>query len=280
MAEINYNYDVQFKTKKCEYEKGIKLYDDEAICLRLPRELILKKNTDYRHISIYIYLLLRVGLDNKIILYFDDLVKWCGYTPDNHKGAINDKIYNILDEFVNMGIFKYEKIKGKIYKCVFYKDKLLNNNKPFTIVYLDEIKKIRKYENYGSKLSSFNLNSTLILFCYLRSKIWKRSNELRFNDISIEDIRKQYPETYCHYFKDIATELNIPDNTVSKGLNTLKELKLIYFKTLKYINNDGWKTGVTIFTNFYKRENNLLFASGEDYYLREIRNKEENLEDY
>ena len=150
------------------------------------------------------------------------------------------------------------------------------------------MKQILNYKNQNSKDSSVNNDIILLVFAYLRMRIFRRRNRLFPEEINIDnknshkydiEARKlRSPDAYDCYYCDIAKELGLSSRTVSKAINVLNELGLIYSESLPRIRYDGkWRTDHTIFCNAYKREGSCLLASGSDYYLTEVKNKKKKL---
>jgi DNA-binding transcriptional ArsR family regulator len=86
------------------------------------------------------------------------------------------------------------------------------------------------------------------------------------------------PDAYDCYYYEIAEELGMTSRTVSKAVDVLSELGLIYSEPLPRIKYENkWRTDHTVFCNTYKREGNYLLISGSQYYLTEIENKKRKL---
>ena len=100
------------------------------------------------------------------------------------------------------------------------------------------------------------------------------------HDINTRRLRS--PDVYNCFYEDIAKDLDLATKTVSKVIDVLYELGLIYFESLPRIkyrddNEEKWKTTHTLFCNMYKREGSYLLASDKEYYLKEIENKKRKL---
>ena len=98
----------------------------------------------------------------------------------------------------------------------------------------------------------------------------------------IEARRIRSPEAYDCYYFEIAETLGLSTRIISKAIDILNHLGLIYFESLPRIkyhdgNNEKWRTDHTVFCNMYKREGNYLLASGNEYYLLEIKNKKRKI---
>ena len=215
-----------------------------------------------------------------------------GKQPNRTARGINSKIIQIIQYLIDEGyltlyseltnlmymdaIFNVSKIKQK---C---EDK--NEREKFAVVYLDELKQIINYQNNEIKSNDI----LLLVFAYLRMKIYRRRNELLPEEINldnknnhqfdIESRRIRCPDAYDCYYYEIAEDLGLDVRMVSKAVEILNGLGLIYSEPLPRIKYENkWRTDHTVFCNTYKREGNYLLASGEDYYLTEVKNKKKKL---
>lgn len=157
--------------------------------VKLPRELFYNVNDferlikvvnyDHKIILIMDYLYTNTNRKGITILELEDLIKSCGFKPDNHKGKINDKFRFILSRLqelhiINANLELNNLKKGVIVKCsldMFQKnDKGEDNN--FIILYEKEKNKILNYDKE-------NIDNVKLLFyyCYLKARMYKRSNE-------------------------------------------------------------------------------------------------------
>lgn len=90
--------------------------------------------------------------------------------------------------------------------------------------------------------------------------------------------KEKFPDVYDGYQTDIANELGISQKSVSKAIEALNEIGLIYHEELPRTQvNGNWYTSATLFCNFYKREGKMLLAEGKRYYMEEIKNKKKKL---
>lgn len=229
---------------------------------------------------------MRCGLDDVVGFTIPDMVEWCGGKPDRRTNGSNDKFLNIVDSLSSKGYLTYsgESSKSSYMKCNFdiayYYEECSNG---YAVVYLDELEKIMKYE---SKEKSAVNTTILLVFSYLRNKIIRRPNELNPEERNVEGIksRKQkLPEAYENNINDIAKELGIHKQTISKVIDILEyELKLIVTDRAYRIKNDNgeFRTLPTIFANAYKREDKYLLVVEEEYSRMEIEQKAKNMNQY
>lgn len=229
---------------------------------------------------------IRCGLDDVIGFTIPDMVEWCGGKPDRRTNGSNDKFLNIVDSLSSKGYLTYsgEQSKSSYMKCNFdvacYYEECSNG---YAVVYLDELEKIMKYE---SKEKSAINTTILLVFSYLRNKIIRRPNELNPEERNFEGIKsrkEKLPEAYENNINDIAKELGIHKQTISKVIDILEyELKLIVTDRAYRIKNDDgeFRTLPTIFANAYKREDKYLLIVEEKYSRMEIEQKAKNMSQY
>ena len=154
----------------------------------------------------------------------------------------------------------------------------------YAVVYLDELQKIMDYKNLQG--NSINNVALLLVFAYLRNKIRRRPNELKPEERTLEGMkqrRERLPDAFDSNITDIAKELGIHKQTVSKMIDILEqELKLIVTDRAYRVKNEDseFRTLPTIFANAYKREDKYLLVAGEGYSRAEIELKAENMKQY
>ena len=267
-------------TKKdvLEHPNQAKLEGDSSIYFRVPASIILDKDSDERRISTFSFFSIRRGMDNSVTFTINGMAKWLNKKPDRHSGGTNDKLSIETTHLAEQG---YISLSGKLGNtseadAVFNLSKVSNecDGDYFSIIYLDELKKILSYDSKGT-------DAILLVFAYLRMKVMRRRNELFPEEISnkgmehdIKSRQLKKPEAYDCFLYEIADDLGLSTRTVSNAVDALNEMRLIYSEQLPRTSNNGkWQTNRTIFCNWYKRENGSLLASGEDYYLPEVKNK-------
>ena len=131
------------------------------------------------------------------------------------------------------------------------------------------------YKNIGKKDVYVNNTIILLIFAWIRLKIGRRLNRI--------DERKRSQDwigAWTCYYIDIANDLGISEKMVSKCVNVLKELGLIYYERIpaSKLSDTDYRTNHVIFVNQYKREGNLLLASGKDYYMNELQKKKNTIQ--
>jgi hypothetical protein len=282
---------MELNKDKCEYPNPLKLKSYKSKYFVIPSPVILLNTLNHKRVSIFSYLSIKKGLDNNLILKMSYILDWLNKKEDRHKNGINEKIIECIEYFCDMGYLKlFDTFNStNLLECCFNSEKLTedcqNGLFRFAIIYLDEVNTIL---NYRSNDTTINSDIVLLVFAYLRMKIYRRPNKLDITDINLDnknshsyDIKKRREraiEAYDCYYYEIAEDLGITERVVSKAINILYGLNLIYFEGLpktKY--DDKWKTNHTIFCNTYKRENGYLLAEGKEYYLPEIDNKKKKL---
>lgn len=271
---------------KYEYEK-IPLSDTESKYIYIPLSIIVNKELDIKRVSIFSYLRIHCGLNDLIGFTVPDLVTWCGMKPNNREGKINDKFLDVINELDSGGYLTYltKKDKNAYMKCQFHTEYYYDMcTEGYAIIYLDELQKIIDYKNlYGSSIDNAII---LLVFVYFRNKIFRRPNELKPEEQTMDGISKRQerlPEALSGNITTIANELGIHKQTLSKAIDILEdELKLIVTdRAYRMKNKDGkFRTPPTLFANAYKREDKYLLNAGDDYSRTEIECKANNIQQY
>ena len=274
------------KDYRYEYTKTL-LADLESKYIYIPLSVIVDNELDVKRVGVLSYLRIHCGLNDVVGFTVSDMIEWCGMKPNNREGKTNDKFLSIINDLSNGGYLTYltEQSKSSYMKCKFnmeyYYDKC---SEGYAVVYLDEFKKIMDYKNLQG--NSVNSTTILLVFAYLRNKIRRRPNELKPEERTIEGIqqrRVRLPDAFDSNISDIAKELGIHKQTLSKIINILEqELGLIVTDRAYRIKTDDneFRTLPTIFANAYKREDKYLLVTGEEYSRKEIELKAENMKQH
>lgn len=260
--------------------------------VKIPRDII-QEYDDPKLVAVYIFFILRAGLDHRVRFTINDLVTCCGFKPNNHKGKTNDKIICSIKTLCDIGYIsllnqdvslenvsgskvvvvtvnqdcidsKIEEIKNRpVVYNIFGKDK---RDGAFAILYVDEIYKILSYEIKDSG-AYVNNASLLLVLAYLRSMIYLKADP--FSKIGAE--------AYYDYYYDIADRLGMTVKSFSALAKILyKDLKLIYYRHIRKKLSDGsWVTLQTVFCNTYRRNGIKIIRCGWDYYFGETQIKME-----
>lgn len=279
------------KNYKYEYDKtlltDLNLTEAESRYIYIPFSLITDKELDNKRIGAFSYLRVHCGLNDTIGFAVPDMVEWCGMKPNKREGKTNDRFLSIADDLTHRGYFTYltDKNKSSYMKCKlnmeYYYERCSNG---YAVIYLDELQKILSYKNLQG--NSINNATILLVFSYFRNKIMRRPNELKPEERTTEGIKKRrqrLPDAFDGNIADIAKELGIHKQTLSKIIDVLElELKLIVTDRAYRVkdDNDKFKTLPTIFANAYKREDKYLLVTGRDYARTEIELKAENMKQH
>lgn len=270
---------------KYEYQR-VQLDEPSSKHIYIPLSVITDTNMDIRRVSIFSYLKIHCGLNNVIGFTIPDMVEWCGGKPDRRPNGINGKVLSVLDYFNDGGYLTYltEKSRSSYMKCLFDTAKYYEQcSNGYAVVYLDEIEKIMNYEKSNSKDGILNNSTILLVFAFLRNKIYRRPNELKPEERASDGIRcrrERLPEAYSSNIADIANEIGVSAKTLSKIIDILEyELELIVTDRAYRIKNDNdeYRTLPTIFANAYKREDKYLLDVGDNYSRDEIELKVNNM---
>lgn len=264
---------MNLNTKKNTNEKEQlqQLSRKESIFIKIPSSIIIDGQLPHERVALFTYLYVNAGLNDKLLLSHDDLHEYIHkkVNPNRVKNCCTVNIEFLLDYYKSQGYINYNgRIKNKIpISCTINRDRLCDkvDNNRFAIIYLDEIEKILNYPLDGKKYGNDTL---LLLFAYLRLRIYNRNTAKGSID--------QKSETYDDYYKTIGEILNIPEKIVSSLVDILVELNLIYVFTRerkRIMMEDHeyfFRTLTSIFTNTYKRNKGYLLNSGEQYYKHEV----------
>lgn len=269
----------------CEYSSLVKI---DSNYFAIPYSIILNSDINDKRVTVFSYFAKHRDLENELLFSVNHIARWMGKQPNRTANGINNKIIQVIQHLVDEGYLTLsEELNNYVYiDAVFNLSKIKQkcDNEKFAIIYLDELKQILNYQN-----DTFSNNDVILLvFAYLRMKICRRKNELFPEEINknnkkdhqydIESRRIENPDAYDCYYYEIANELGLTARIVSKAIIALNNLGLIYSESLPRIKlGNNWRTDHTVFCNTYKRENNYLLASGEDYYLTEVKNKKKKL---
>ena len=269
------NTNINTTTSTNEEKQLQRLRGKESVFIRIPSSIISNNKCPYElpheRVALFTYLYVKAGLDDSLKLSHDDLHKYIHkkVNPNRVKNCCTVNIEFLLDYYKSQGYINYN---GRIKKqmptdCTINRDKIDDeaDNGNFAIVYLDEIEKILNYPLDGKKYGN---DALLLLFAYLRLRIYNRSTAKGSID--------QKSETYDDYYKSIGEVLNIPERIISSLVDILVELNLIYVFTRErkriVLGEHEYKfrTLTSIFTNTYKRNKGYLLNSGEQYYKYEV----------
>lgn len=276
--------------KKYKYEySGTLLTGLESKYIYVPLSVIVNNEMDIKRVGIFSYLRIHCGLNDMIGFTVSDMIEWCGMKPNKRADKSNDKFLNVLDELNSVGYLTYvtEKSKSSYMKCKFNVDHYYEQcSEGYAALYLDEVEKIMNYKRNNVKDGTFTNTTILLVFAYFRNKIIRRPNELKPEEQSPDKIgerKKRLPEAYSGNIGDIAKELGMHKQTLSKVIDVLElELKLLVTDRAYRVKNedDEFRTLPTIFANAYKREDRYLLAAGEVYSRNEIELKADNMRQY
>ena len=279
-------YNNDRESVKFEYSK-IELKNQESKYIYIPFSVIVNNEVDTKRIGIFSYLRIHCGLNDVVGFTISDIVEWCNMKPNIRADKINDKFLNIMDALSDIGYLTYltEKSRSSYMKCKFNSYYYCNDcSNGYSVVYLDELNKILSYQNTNGNSV---INTTILLvFTYLRNKIIRRPNELKPEERSpdkIKERRERLPEAYNGNINDIANDIGIHKQTLSKIIDILEyDLNLIVTDRAYRVKNENneFRTLPTIFANAYKREDKYLLVTGEEYSRTEIQLKAEQMKKY
>lgn len=287
MIEIDVNNRYELVDGIYEYRRTLL---EESGYIYVPLSVITDTEMDTRRVGVFSYLRAHCGLNNIAGFTIPDMVEWCGGKPDRRANGSNEKSLSTIDVLNDRGYLTYltEKSKSSFMKCKIDTDYCYNEclTKGYAVIYLDELEKILTYQKENSKDSTINNTLVLLVFAYLRNKIRRRPNELKPEERTSDGIksrRERLPDAYDGNISDIADELGIHKQTLSKVIDILEhELNLIVTDRAYRIKNkdNEFRTLPTIFANAYKREDKYQLIVGDNYSRTEIELKANNMKQY
>lgn len=252
----------------------------------IPSSVILDGKECEKLVTVFSYFFIKRGLDDTVSSSINMIAKWCGKNPNRSQRGISAKLLaavnklnedgfisvsdnpsgaNIVETNVNLGMIT----------------KLCQEDRErFATVYIDEILKIVRYDGLSSSNKTLDNDVLLHVFAYLRMMIYRRKSDPSATQYGDNDERRvRTTETYNCYIQDMAEELGLSPAIASDAIAALREMELIYFEPLPRLKYDDstWRTGHTIFCNWYKRESGYLVANGSKYYEEEVRNRKKQL---
>lgn len=285
-------------SERYEYSSPVELDIDSGSYFVIPESIIVNAdaNMNEKRATIFSFFSIFRGLNQSLFFSVNNIVKWMGKQPNRNANGINNKIVQVIECLEDEGYLTlFEEINNSSpIMATFNLTKISKEceHDRFAVLYLDEVNKILNYKNPNSKDTYLNNDVVLLVFAYLRMKIYRRRNKLMPEEVNFDnknsyayDInarRLRSPEAYNCYYFEIAEELGLSARIISKSVEILSELDLIYYEPLPRIkyrdeNGEKWRTDHTIFCNAYKREGSYLLTSGKDYYLCEVSNKKKKL---
>lgn len=287
-------YAAKFECNNLESTNYPELTGNSRLKITVPQSIIFDKDCDSMRLAVFAYLFIRRGQDDIFYFSVNTMLDWMHKKINRHKGGVNDKAVELLNHFrkqkyilYDNSVFEKEKIdeNGKLKKVNVWEqffgmkfniEKVRKeiDESSYTVLYWDEVLSIMNFKNVGKKDVYLNNTILLLIFSWIRLKIGRRLNRID------EKKRSQdWIEAWECYYIDIANDLGISERMVSKCVNVLKELGLIYYERIptSKISDEEYRSNHVIFVTQYKREGNYLIASGKDYYMNELKKKKETI---
>lgn len=252
----------------------------------IPSSVILGSKSCEKLVTVFSYFFIKRGLDDAVSSSVNMIAKWCGKTPNRGQRGVSAKLLAAVnklneDEFISISDSPSGASIVESNVNLSMITKLCQEDKErFATVYVDEILRIIRYDGLSSSNKILDNDVLLRVFAYLRMMIYRRKSDPSATQYGDNDERKvRTTETYNCYIQDIAEELGLSPSIMSDAIAVLREMELIYFEPLPRLKYDDsmWRTGHTIFCNWYKRENGYLVAEGSAYYEEEVKNRKKQL---
>lgn len=268
-----------------EYESTERLEGAAGAYFTIPSSIIFGKDIGEKRVTAFSYFSVRRGIDGIVSFSTNMVVNWAGRKPNRRVGGINDKMFDAIFALSNEGFICVDGdySGSKVANARYNSSRVSGDAKSgYATIYVDEL-----YDIFGCDISGdgfVNVDILLLVFAYLRMRIYRRPNKLRVEELNVDgendiahDIdarRRRNPEAYNGYYCDIADDLGLSPRVTSKAIDILVDIGLIYSEPLpRTMVGDRWLTSHSLFCNAYKRERNVLLDGGKPYYTREIENK-------
>lgn len=255
-----------------------RLKGNAKLLFQIPESVILDKSLGDKRVTSLSYMLYFKSFTGNVNFSIDKMVSWTGKVPNRNRGKINQKFCEAVSLLAEDGLIELleEPNNSACTSAVVDVDRIRDmcDKEHYATIYFDELEKILGYRN-GDKLDRHMDNETvLMVFAFLRLNVRLRRNRLFEGESDVDERRSKSPDAYNCYYCDIASSLDLSERAVSKAVDVLNDLGLIYSETLPREKVNGkWVTNTTVFCNRYKRQNGYLLESGEKYYMREVGNK-------
>lgn len=279
----------------CEYTQTVELRGDACAYFLVPSSIILDADVGDKRLTAFSFFSVKRGIDGKVDFSANRVIQWAGRVPNRNANGINAKMTGAIRSLSRKG---YLTVSGNysgahIAEACFNLPKVSDecNRERFAVMYVDEAKRILDNDDIESGDKLMSKDVVLLVFAYLRMMIYRRPNKLRPEELNVDGMndrrhdidarRKNMPEAYNGYYCDIADDLGLSPRVVSKAIDILGKLGLIYSEPLPRIKvGDRWVTNHSIFCNMYKREGKRLLDSGSGYYLREANGKKMKISEF
>lgn len=252
----------------------------------IPSSVILDSKNCEKLVTAFSYFFIKRGLDDAVSFSTNMIVKWCGKVPNRNPTGISTKLLAAVNKLNEDGFISISDspsganiVEADINLSMITK-LCQEDRERFATVYIDEILEIIRYDGLNPLNKILDNDVLLRVFAYLRMMIYRRKSDPSATQYGDNDERKvRTTETYNCYIQDMAEELGLSPAIASDAIAALREMELIYFEPLPRLKYDDstWRTGHTIFCNWYKRESGYLVAKGSKYYEEEVRNRKKQL---
>lgn len=167
--------------------------------------------------------------------------------------------------------FNKDLFTGNTFQCSLAYEEKIRPDSNFGLIYDFELETIN---SYTSKYRAVNKSTLLLVLSYIRLNTWVRKTDLTGHS---EKSKKSKPEICNRQLVEIANDLGLSSNLVSKSLTTLEEFNFVASKAMPRFQDElgNWHTEDTIFVAPYKfrviSEGKIVQSSKEEYdYEKEI----------
>ena len=186
-----------------EYSSPVELNTISGNYFAIPASIILRSDINEKRTTVFSFFSIRRGLDCSLLFSVNNIVKWIGKQPNRNANGINNKIIQIIDSLRDGGYLTLseELTNSSCIEAIFNLSKISQEceHDRFAIVYIDELKQIIEYQVPNPKDTSLNNDIILLVFAYLRMKIFRRRNKLLPEEINIDNKNNHHIDDYFYY---------------------------------------------------------------------------------
>lgn len=270
-----------------EYPSPTRLEGVSKRFVKIPESIICENGIGEKLVTTFSFFSIKKGLDDKVMFSVNGLVEWSNKTPNRSARGVNASFANTIGFLEKGNWLLPEKKMTTGDKCCVASinmdkldDECNDTGKRFAIVYIDEVEKILAWQNPNPKDAYMSNDLILRVFAYVRMLVVRRRNRVE-PGLTVQERKEKWPEVWNGYYDEMAEELGITPRAFSSAVKVLCDMSLLYTEALPRVKVDSrWVTSQTLFCNTYKREGDMILASGRDYYMEEIENKKKKLIKY
>ena len=186
-----------------EYSSLVELNAVSGNYFAIPASIILDVEANEKRTTVFSFFSIRRGLDCSLMFSVNNIVKWTGKQPNRNANGINNRIMQVINHLGDRGYLQLSEqlTNSSCVEAYFNLPKISQEceYERFAIIYLDELKQIMQYQVPNPKDTSLNNDIILLVFAYLRMKIFRRRNKLLPEEINIDNKNNHHIDDYFYY---------------------------------------------------------------------------------